>query len=77
MYKTLIGKENYLFLQKDTARELEVHQNNIDLVKNDFYLKYESNKNKYLLIIFPNKSFIQKQFLPDGFNLQYRPGFNK
>jgi hypothetical protein len=77
MNKTLIGKENYLFLQNDSARELEVHQNNLDLVTNELYLKYNEIINKYLLIIFPNKSFIQKQFLPDDFNLKYRPAFDK
>lgn len=77
MNKTLIGKENYLFLQNDSARELEVHNNNLCLVDDNFYLKFKELKNKYLLIIFPNKSFIQKQFLPDNFDLKYRPAFDK
>lgn len=77
MNKTLISKENYLFLQNDSARELEVHQNNLDLVSENFYLKYEENKNKFLLIVFPNKSFIQKQFLPDNYDLKFRPAFEK
>jgi hypothetical protein len=77
MIKTLIGKENYLFLQNDTNNELEVHHNNIDLVSKDFYLKYEAVKSKFLLIIFPNKCYIQNKFLPEPFDLKYRPSFEK
>ena len=77
MNKTLIGKENYLFLQNDSGKELKIHNENLDLVSDNFFLKYDGIINKYLLIIFPNKSFIQKQFLPDNFDLKYRPAFEK
>ena len=40
MSKTLIGKENYLFLQNDSSQELKVHNENLDLVVNNLYLKY-------------------------------------
>lgn len=75
MYKTLIGKNGYLFLQNDSARELEVHSNNLSLVNDNFYKKYETIKDKFLIIVFPNKSYIYSKFLPDNFNLKYRPGF--
>jgi hypothetical protein len=76
MHKTLIGKDGYLFLQNDSARELEVHNNNLSLVSNNFYEKYEKIKDKFLLIVFPNKSYLHPEFLPDGYNLKYRPGFD-
>jgi len=48
MNKTLIGKNGYLFLQNDCAKELNVHNDNLCLVKSNFYKKYESIKNKFL-----------------------------
>jgi hypothetical protein len=76
MDKTLIGKNGFLFLQNDSANELEVHNNNLCKVDNLFYEKYEKIKDKFLLIIFPNKSYVCKKYLPDEYNLQYRPGFD-
>ena len=32
MEKTLIGKEDYLFLINDSCKELEIHCNNLNLV---------------------------------------------
>jgi len=75
--KTLIGKEGFLFLQNDSARELEVHNNNLCIVNNYFSNAYTNIKNKYLMIIFPNKSLLYKEYLPDEYNLQYRPGYIK
>jgi hypothetical protein len=75
--KTLIGKNGYLFLQNDSAKELEVHRNNLDITNNIFLNNVLSIKNKYLLIVFPNKSLYNKEFLPDNYHLQYRPAFNK
>jgi hypothetical protein len=77
MNKTLIGKKNYLFLQNDSAKELEVHNNNLCLVNKKFLKRYEKNKNRFLLIVLPNKSFVYKSYLPDNYNLIYRPGFNE
>jgi hypothetical protein len=73
--KTLVGKEGYLFLQNDSARELEVHNYNLCLVSKLFY-ENDINKN-YFLVVFPNKSFLFKEYLPVGYNLKYRPAFNK
>jgi hypothetical protein len=77
IYKTLIGKNNYLFLVNDSNNEISVHNDNLDLLDNNFYTKLENYKNKYLLIVFPNKSLLCKQYLPDIYNLQYRPAFDK
>lgn len=76
MYKTLIGKNNYLFLQNDSAREIDVHNANLCLVDRFFYKKYDFIKDKYLMVVFPNKSYIYKDFLPDNYSLKYRPGFD-
>jgi len=74
MSKTLIGKNGYLFLNNDTCRELEVHCNNLNLV-GDHSLKRYSFSN-FMLIVFPNKSFILKDNLPDGYNAIYRPAID-
>lgn len=77
MNKTLIGKNGYLFLQNDSARELEVHGNNLDLTNNHNLQNIMMIKDKYLLIVFPNKSFLCKEYLPEGYNMIYRSAFNK
>ena len=58
MNKTLVGKNGYLFLQNDSCQELEVHNNNLSLVSNNFYEKYENIKDKFLLIVFNISSCI-------------------
>jgi hypothetical protein len=77
MNKALIGKNGYLFLQNDSNKELEVHGNNLDLTNNDKIQNITLIKDKYLLVVFPNKSLLCKQYLPDGYNMIYRPAFNK
>jgi len=76
MHKTLIGKNGYLFLQNDSAKELEVHTQNLCLVDPNFYKKYEAIKDKFLLILFPNKCLVYSEHLPDTYHIQYRPGFD-
>jgi hypothetical protein len=76
MNKTLIGKNDYLFLINDSCKELEIHNNNTCLVDKNFYLRYENIKEKMLFVVFPNKSFIYSQFLPDIYKLKYRSGFD-
>jgi hypothetical protein len=75
--KTLIGKDNYLFLINDSARELEVHNDNVCLVSNNFHERYKNNINKLLLIVIPNKSLVYKHLLPEPYDLRFRPGFKK
>ena len=48
--KTLIGKDDYLFLNNDSSKELEVHCNNVNLVQ-DKNLKRYKFKN-FCLIVF-------------------------
>jgi hypothetical protein len=75
--KTLIGKNDYLFLQNDTNKELEVHTNNLCLVSDDFYKRLEKYLHKYLLIVFPDKSLVHNRYLPEGLDAKYRPGVEK
>jgi hypothetical protein len=72
--KTLIGKDNYLFLINDACNELEVHCNNLILIK-DTNLS-NINFDKYMIIIFPNKSLYYKEYLPDKYTIKYRPGLD-
>jgi len=74
MNKTLIGKNGYLFLTNDSGRELEVHCNNLNLVKYEDLKKY--NFKNFCLVVFPNKSLIYKQHLPDNYDAKYRPAFD-
>jgi hypothetical protein len=76
--KTLVGKNNWLFLINDGSNTLEIHNNNLCVVNKNSCNKYKSllHNNKILLVIFPNKEYVCKEFLPDKYNLQYRPGFN-
>ena len=57
--KTLIGSENYLFLVNDSAKELEVHCNNLMLVDKKNLSRYNNNLEKFLLIVltFLNSGF--------------------
>lgn len=75
--KTLIGKNGYLFLQNDSAKELAVHFENLCLVNDTFYKKYETVKDKYLLTIFPDKSYLYSDFLPEKHSVKYRPAMEK
>lgn len=75
MNKTLIGKENYLFLINDSARELEVHCNNLNLINNKSFEKYTFNN--YYLIVFPNKSILYNIYLPDNYIAKYRPAIEE
>ena len=72
--KTLIGKNNYLFLINDSCKELEVHCNNLILIK-DTNLSHLNFKN-YMLIVFPNKSLYYKKYLPDQYHIKFRPSFD-
>jgi len=73
MEKTLIGKEDYLFLINDSCKELEIHCNNLKLV-DEGKLVSRYLFDKFLLFVYPNKSLFCKQYLPDNYNIKYRPG---
>lgn len=74
MNKTLIGKNGYLFLINDACNELGVHCHNVDLVKDKELKRY--NFNNFLLIVFPDKSVVLKDYLPDQYNVKYRPAID-
>lgn len=69
--KTLIGKDGYLFLCNDSSKSLEVHCKNLNLVSYKKLTQYKFEN--YLLFVFPNKCLIYRNFLPDGYNIKYRP----
>jgi hypothetical protein len=73
MNKTLIGKEGYLFLVNDSYNELKIHCENVELVKDKQLLRYSFDN--YFLVVFPDKSVIYRKFLPDNYNIKYRPAF--
>jgi hypothetical protein len=75
MIKTLIGKDGYLFLINDSNKELDIHVNGYTIVNEDSFKKYEKYLDKFLIFIYPDKSYHLKKFLPDNINSQYRPGY--
>ena len=72
MNKTLIGKNNYLFLINDSSKELEQHCDNLNLVSDPNLSRYTFNN--FFITIFPDKSVHCKDFLPDNYNIKYRSG---
>jgi hypothetical protein len=73
MEKTLIGKNNYLFLKNDESRELDIHCSNLCLVNTNLY-RFQKYIHKYYITVFPDKSLIYKNYLPDLYDAKYRPG---
>ena len=71
MTKTLVGKEEYLFLINDSSNELEIHCNNLNLVNENNLSRYSFDK--YLLLVYPNKSLFYKKYLPENYLVKYRP----
>lgn len=75
MAKTIIGKNNYLFLNNDSSSELAIHYN-LDY-KISEYNPYSNLKENYYLIVFPDKSVVLKDYLPYDYRNIYRPGIDK
>ena len=75
MIKTLIGKDGYLFLINDSNKEFDIHVNGYTTVCQDSFKKYENYLDKFVIFIYPDKSYHLKNFLPDNIISQYRPGF--
>jgi hypothetical protein len=71
--KTLVGKQNYLFLCNDSTEELKVHCENLMKI-NDLTLS-QYTLNNLFIFVYPNKSLILKNFLPDEYVVKYRPAF--
>ena len=76
--KTLVGKDNYLFLINDSSDSLNMHINNIKVCSESSFHKYMNyiKKQNILMIVFPDKELVCKDFLPDN-NIMYRPNFNE
>ena len=72
--KTLLGKDNYLFLQNDTNLGLYNHQNLSKIILNINKLKFRYDKyiNNMLFIIFPDKEIVCKKFLPNNIKCDFR-----
>ena len=79
MIKTLIGKDNYLFLYNDSSKEIEFHCQNISCLKPYHYNNYIKNIDKLMITIFPDKSIIYNEYLPDEYSNKciYRSNFNQ
>lgn len=73
MIKTLIGKNDYLFLINDGCKELETQSSKvIPNIKMPSHLAFSN----YILIVFPNKSLIQNHYLPERYKGKYRHRLN-
>ena len=72
--KTLIGKNNVLFLINDSSEELKIHCDNLLKVHIPSLSRY-TFKNHFIFV-YPNKSVIYKQYLPDEYICRYRPALN-
>jgi hypothetical protein len=76
VHKTLIGKNGYLFLQNDSANEIQRHLTNESVILDKSLAKFDKVIDKYFITIFPNKSFACRSKLPDGYDLKHRPDFD-
>jgi len=74
MDKTLIGKNDVLFLINDSGQELNIHCNNLNFVRDITLSRYKFNN--YFMFVYPNKSLIYKDYLPDQYVCKYRPAFD-
>jgi hypothetical protein len=70
MSKTLIGKNNILFLFNDSCEEVKSHCENISKINDLSLSKYTFNN--YFLFVYPDKSLIYKDYLPDNYVFKYR-----
>lgn len=76
MPQTIIGKNNILFLGDDASNELQIHCNNLNRVSDASLSRYDYNRNKFFIIVFPDKSVYYKNYLPDAYKSIYRPALN-
>jgi hypothetical protein len=74
--KTLIGKNNILFLTNDNSKELEIHCNNINLIQDLTLSQYDYNDNNFFIVVFPDKTIYYKDYLPDEYVAKYRPALD-
>jgi hypothetical protein len=72
--KTLIGKSGYLFLINDDGKELEIHCDNLCRISDVTLSRYTFSN--YYIFVYPDKSYLYKQYLPDQYVVKYRPAFD-
>jgi hypothetical protein len=72
MNKTLVGKNNYLFLINDDSKELQQHCDNLSVTQDPNLSRYTFNN--FFITVFPDKSVQCKDYLPDNYKVKYRPG---
>jgi hypothetical protein len=70
--KTLIGKNGYLFLHNDSSDEIQRHVNNFSNISVESLYRYDTVRNRCFITVFPNKSFVCRSKLPDGYDIKYR-----
>ena len=76
--KTLVGKNNLLFLINDNNNSLLNHINNKMNIIDTKLNKYDKYLNKFKLFIFPDKEIICSKNLPEKYNKKlYRPTLEK
>jgi hypothetical protein len=68
--KTIIGKNNYLFLDSEIQR----HTGHIGINQDFLKQKYLPHISKLLVVIFPDKCVVCKNKLPDNINCSFRDG---
>lgn len=74
--KTLIGKNGYLFLNNDSCDEIQRHIKDFSKISVESLSRYDIVRDRYFITVFPNKSFVCRSQLPDGYYVNYRPDFN-
>ena len=71
--KTLIGKNGYLFLHNDSSHEIQRHVTELSNINVESLSRYDIVRGRYFITVFPNKSFVCRSQLPDGYCVNYRP----
>jgi len=74
--KTLIGKNGYLFLHNDSSDEIQRHIKSVSNISLESLNRYDTIQDSYFITVFPNKSFICRSQLPDGYDIKYRADLN-
>jgi len=76
--KTLIGKNGFLFLINDSSNEILCHKNGIDSSIPNIKGRYSKYKDKFFMLVYPDKSYCCQEYLPDEYRpLIYRKSFDE
>lgn len=74
--KTLIGKDGYLFLHNDSSDEIKRHLKNFSNISLESLCRYDTVRDRCFITVFPNKSYVCRSKLPDGYDIKYRSDFD-